>query len=174
MKFEKKNVSQGVKIPAAAMNISGFDPREGAEYHTLKDAVVVLKKRMNASELVRAAWSLQQLSAKLCTHLAMLCCPCDGCEECGGDGKTCHAYDALDFAVNFDIPDELRERAGIPEGAPLHVELLDDGEITISANRDGPGLWDIPAPMMQGFLAAGICPAGLEDMLETGETVYGA
>ena len=172
MKFEKDNVSQGVKIPAAAMNISGFAPDEAAEYHTLQDAVVVLKKQMNALELVRAAWSLQQLSAELCSHLAMLCVPHECCEDCSEDGESC-PYDPMDFTVDFEIPDELRERAGIPEGAPLHVELLDDGEITISMNHDGPGLWDIPAPMMQGFFAAGICPASLEELMESGEIVYG-
>ena len=77
-------------------------------------------------------------------------------------------------AVNFEVPDDLREKAGIPEDAPLHVELLDDGEITISMNHDSPGLWDVPVPMMLGFLAAGVCPSALEDVLEAGEIMYGA
>ena len=173
MKFEKFDLAEGMKIPRAALKLSGFGEHEAAEYHTLQDAVVVLKKQMSAPELVRAAWSLQQLSAELCTHLASLCCPHECCEDCSEDGESC-PYDPMDFAMNFEIPDELRERAGIPEGAPLHVELLEDGEITIAPNRDGPCLWDVPAPMMQAMLAAGICPAGLEALLKSGDTVYGA
>ena len=172
MKFEKHDLSNGMKIPVAAMQISGFGAHEAAEYFTLKDTVAVLKKQMTALELIRTAWSLQQLAAELCTHLAMLCCPREGCEDCCDDDGRC-PYDALAFAVNFEIPDDLREKAGIPEGAPLHVELLDDGEITISMNHDSPGLWDVPAPMMQGFLAAGVCPSALEDVLESGEVIYG-
>ncbi len=173
MKFEKHDLIDGMKIPVAAMQLSGFGTNEAAEYYTLKDTVVVMKKKMTASELIRAAWSLQQLSAELCTHLAMLCFPHESCNECSEDGEIC-PYEALDFALNLDIPDELRERAGIPSDAPVHVELLDDGEFSVSVNRNGPGLWDVPAPMMQGFLAAGVCPSALEDLLEAGESVYGA
>ena len=173
MKFEKHDLSNGMKIPVAAMHLSGFGAHEATEYYTLKDTVAVLKKQMTALELIRAAWSLQQLAAELCTHLAMLCFPCEGCEDCCDEDGRC-PYDALDFAVNFEVPDELLEKAGIPEDAPLHVELLDDGEITISMNHDSPGLWDVPAPMMQGFLAAGVCPSALEDVLEAGEIIYGA
>jgi hypothetical protein len=173
MRFEKHDLAEGAKIPRAALKLCGFEPEQSAEYHVLEDAVVVLKKRMNASELIRASWTLQQLAIDLCTHLALQCCPCMDCEDCSDDGESC-PYDALDFALNFDIPDELRELAGIPKDAPVHAELLDDGEITISVNHDGPGLWDIPAPMMQGLLAAHICPSALEGMLESGEIVYGA
>ena len=172
IQFEKTNSPNGVSIPSAAMKVSGFVPGEDVRYHTLKGAVVILKKRMNAAELIRAAWALQQLSAELCAHLAAQCFPCDGCAECGGDGERCIAYDPADFAADVDLPDELREKAGIPKDMPLHVEL-ENGKIVVSANRDGPGLWDVPAPMMQGFLAAGICPAGLEELLKTGEIVYG-
>lgn len=172
MKFEKISPADGVTIPAAALKLSGFTPGEDAEYHTLKDAVVVLKKQMTASEVVRAAWALQQLSAELCVHLAEQCCPCDGCADCGGLVRCC-PYSPLNFAVDIELPDELRELAGIEKDAPLHVELLDDGEISICANHEGPGLWDVPAPMMQGLLAAGLCPAGLEDALEQEDVIYG-
>ena len=170
IRFEKLNPTDSVTIPAAAMKLSGFAPGEDAGYHTLSDAVVVLKKRMNASELIRAAWALKQLSAELCTHLAMQCR--DGeCGECADPEKGC-PYSALDFTHDIDLPDELLEMAGIPKGAPLHLEL-EDGEVIISSNHDGPSLWDVPAPLMKGFLAAGICPGELDEKLKTGEMVYG-
>jgi len=172
MKFEKHDLAEGMKIPAAAMQLSGFGQHGRAEYYTMPDAVVVLKKNMNALEMIRAAWSLHELCAKLCSHLALCCCSED-CEACSEGGEIC-PYDALDFALELDIPDELRERAGIPAGVPVHAEFLDDGEFTISVNHDGPGLWDVPAPFMKGFLAAGVCPAALEKLLKGGEVVYGA
>lgn len=173
MKFEKHNLEEGMKIPVAAFQISGFGQHEAAEYHTLRDAVVVLKKHMSALEIIRAAWSLHELSAMLSSHLALQCFADEDCETCSKDGETC-PYEALDFALDLDIPDELRERAGIPADAPVHVELLDDGEFTVSVNHDSPGLWDVPAVFMKGFLAAGICPAALEKLLKGGEIVYGA
>ena len=167
IRFEMPDHTDSVTIPAAAMTISGFNHGEDAQYQTLSGAVVVLKKRMNASELIRAAWSLKQLSAELLTELAMLCR--DG--ECADPVKGC-PYNALDFTHDIDLPDELLEMAGIPKNAPLHLEL-EDGEVVISSNHDGPGLWDVPAPLMQGFLAAGICPGELDEKLKTGEMVYG-
>lgn len=174
MKFEKFDLAEGMKIPRAALKLSGFGEHEAAEYHTLQDAVVVLKKQMSALELIRAAWSLQRLCAELCTHLALLCDPCGACAECDKeDGNAC-SYSPLDFALDFDIPDELREQAGIPENAPVHVELLEDGEFTVGVNHGDPCLWDVPAPLMKGLLGAGICPAVLEELLKTGALIYGA
>ena len=49
MKFEKHDLSNGMKIPVAAMQISGFGAHEATEYYTLKDTVAVLKKQMTAS-----------------------------------------------------------------------------------------------------------------------------
>jgi len=172
MKFEKYDLAEGMKIPIAAMQLSGFGAHESAEYYTMKDTVVVLKTKMNALEMIRAAWSLHKLSAMLSSHLALHCFADEDCETCSKDGETC-PYEALDFALDMDIPDELRELAGIPADAPVHVELLDDGEFTVSVNHDGPGLWDVPAAFMKGFLAAGICPAALEKLLKGGEIVYG-
>ena len=48
MKFEKFDLAEGMKIPRAALKLSGFGEHEAAEYHTLQDAVVVLKKQMRA------------------------------------------------------------------------------------------------------------------------------
>lgn len=168
MKFEKECILGGVLIPPAAMRLSNFGDHEGAEYHTLKNCVVVLKKSMNALELIRAAWALQNLSAKLCARLVDRCSECDGkCGSCDGDCPYCDA----DFALDVKLPDEVREVAGISEDAVLHVEYPGKGQILLCENDDEPGLWDVPAPMMACLLSAGICPAALEELLESGEAV---
>lgn len=170
MKFEKHDLTEGMKLPAAAMQLAGFGAHEAAEYHTLMDAVVILKKRMNAMELIHAVWSLEGIIEELCANLLTLCRPCDGCQSCGGSEEDC-PYDELSYAAEVELPEELLEQANIPKDAPLHVEL-EEGRITLSVNREGPNLWDVPAPMMRSFLGMGVCPACLEAMLETGAVVY--
>ena len=165
MTIEQDNKTLGVKLPLSGMILSKLNPNDTLELHPLKDAAVVMKKYMNASELISAAWSLHRLSAELCAQLAVRCDRCTGCES------GCQ-FDELDYAVETDFPDDVKEIAGIPKDAPLHIEFHDDGEISFCVNHDGPGLWDVPAPLMQGFLCSGVCPAGLEKLLKSGETIY--
>ena len=127
------------KIPSVVLKMSGITEEDEMEYRTLQDALVLLKRRMSARELIRAAWSLQQLSAELCTHLALHCCPCDGCADDGENGRSCCPYCGTDG---------------------------------ICLPQDGSELREIPQPLWEGFLAAGVCPAGLEEWMETGEIVY--
>ena len=172
-----KNTTQnteraGLCIPTDALTAAGFSRREETDCLALKNAVVVLKKQMNALELVRAAWSLLNLSIELTEALVDECGQCNNGELCGTQQLGC-PFDPLDFATPIEIPDDLRELAGIEKGVPLHVELLEDGEITILPNRDGPGLWDVPAPMMQLLLKSGVCAGYLESLLKSGEIIYG-
>ena len=89
MKFVKETTSKGLQIPTAAMKLSGFESSGKVELHASEDTLVVLKQRMTAMELLRAARSLQQLATDLHVHLARVCGHCDGCDgECpfgGGD-----------------------------------------------------------------------------------------
>lgn len=167
--FEGKCPEADMKIPEGALRLSGFDSGEKLEYHPQANALVVLKKRMTALDLIRAAWSLRQLSDALTAHLVELEPQSDCCEDC----SSC-PYGFEDFAHEFNFPPEILERACIPNGAILHMEFPESGEICISTNQDGPGLWDIPSQIMRELLAAGICPAGLEMLIESGDLVYGA
>ena len=71
------------------MKLSGFESSGKVELHASEDTLVVLKQRMTAMELLRAARSLQKLATDLHVHLARVCGHCDGCDgECpfgGGD-----------------------------------------------------------------------------------------
>ena len=105
------------------MKISGFENGGKVELHASEDALVMLKQRMTAMELLRAARSLQKLAMDLHVHLARVCGHCDGCDgECpfgGGD--------------EVDLPDYLREEAGIPEKAKLFVSV-DEEEHTVTCS----------------------------------------
>ena len=70
MKFLKEPTDKGLHIPRAALNLCGFEAGEKVELHTAENALVALKGRMTAMELLRAAQSLQQMAVELHTHLA--------------------------------------------------------------------------------------------------------
>lgn len=55
MKFVKETTSKGLQIPTAAMKLSGFESSGKVELHASEDTLVVLKQRMTAMELLRAA-----------------------------------------------------------------------------------------------------------------------
>ena len=116
MKFLKVTTSKGLQIPAVAMKLSGFEPECNVEFHASEDMLVVLRHRMTAMELLRAAKSLQKLAADLHVHLARVCGPCDGCDgECPFEGGD-----------EVDLPDHLREEAGICVGELEERLILGD------------------------------------------------
>ena len=170
MNIDMKTTKTGINIPPAILEGSGFDPHEGVKVHALSDCVVFLKKCMNAPELIRAAWALFRLSSDM---VGALMSRCDGCGgQCGFENTEC-PYCQADFALDLPIPEEFRELAGLSEDAVLHAEFPEDGTILLRRNGGAPGLWDVPAPMMEGLLASGVCPGSLEEFLKSGEAVYG-
>lgn len=171
MKVDMTTTKNGAIIPPAALKSSGFGPHEGVECNALNGCVVALKKNMNAMELIRAAWALISLASDLTQALTDQCGYCDG--KCGSCNHEC-PYGQTDFSVDMQVPEEFREIADIPDDAVLHAEFPEKGGILLcESTGDPPELWDVPAPMMEGLLAAGVCPASLEMLLKSGEAVYG-
>ena len=84
MKFIKEITPKGLLLPVTAAWLAGLGPGEKVEYRVQKGAMVVLKGRMTAMELLTAARTLHDLSVELNSHLAKVCGQCDGC---GGDGE---------------------------------------------------------------------------------------
>lgn len=170
MKEESKNVYKNLCIPLSTTRRSGIKDGEEVRNYALANAVVVMKKRMTASELIKAAWALHRLSTELCVQLTRQCTKCEGqCGSCDGDCP----YSVEDFSLDMEVPEEIREIAGIADDAILHAEFPEEGGILIRENDGEPCLWDIPTPLMEGFLASGVCPASLEELMRSGEVVYG-
>ena len=166
MKFLKEPTDKGLHIPRAALNLCGFEAGEKVELHTAENALVALKGRMTAMELLRAAQSLQQMAVELHTHLAKVCGPCDGCEgEC--------PFETRD-EDEIGLPEYLREEAGIPADAKL-CAWVDDEEhtVTISEADYDHDLRDVPEEVLEMSRATGICVGELEERLIVGDTVYG-
>lgn len=164
MKFVKETTSKGIQIPAAAMKLSGFESGGKVELHASEDTLVVLKQRMTAMELLRAAKFLQTLVTDLHVHLAKVCGPCTGCDgEC-----------PFEDGDEVDLPDYLREEAGIPEKAKLCASVDEEEHtVTISEADYDHDLRDVPEEVLEMFKEAGICVGELEERLILGDVVYG-
>lgn len=163
MKFVKEHTGENLVIPAAALKVSGFEA-EKVELHALKDAVVILKGRMTAMELVNAIDALAQLSTELIVELSKACGHCDGCEDgCPFDE---------DEEDEIALPDYLREEAGIPQDAKLCAEV-EEGAVTIMEAGYEFDLRDVPHPLLQFFHMNGTCVGELEEHLIVEDIVYG-
>lgn len=82
MKFTKHITPKGLPVPAAALYRAGFQAGETAECHVREGTVILLKRRMTAGELLRAAQALHDKAVDLHVRLAQVCGPCR--EDCGG------------------------------------------------------------------------------------------
>ena len=148
MKFNKQINNGTLLIPGGAFKISGFEGGEKVEIHTLDSAVVVLKKQMTTMELIQAMDALHRLATELTVHLARVCGTCDDCE----DGCP---FDDLEDGM-LELPDYLREEAGIPAGAGYDHDLR-----------------DVPPYLLEMLGEAGICLGELEEQLMVGNLIYG-
>lgn len=164
MKFEKNATIKGAFIPRSALALSGFAEDESAALHALPGAIVLLKKRMTAMDMIRAVDALSQISTDLLTKLSKVCGPCDDCQ-----GEGC-PYEDVDGPI--DLPDYLREEAGIPKDAKLCAEVDEDEKsVTIYAAGHQHDLSDVPENLRPLLESLGICLAQLEEALISGEVV---
>ncbi len=170
MKFIKKITPKGLRLPVSAARLAGMESGEKAEYHTGDNAIVVLKGRMTAMELLRAAQTLQDIAVELRTHLANVCGSCDGCD--GACGEFCPV--AGTFEADVTLRDDLRREAGIPADAKLCTAVDRDAHtVSVFAADYDYDLRDVPKKILKMFSAAGVCLGELEERLIQGDVVYG-
>ena len=81
MKFIKEVTPKGLLLPVTAARLAGFSAGEKAEYHTLNGAMLVLKGRMTAPELLAVVHQLTSASAQLLHHLSQVCGYCEDCDK---------------------------------------------------------------------------------------------
>ncbi len=170
MKFIKNISPKGLRLPVSAARLAGMEIDEKVEYHIGDNAIMVLKGRMTAMELLRAAQSLQDLAAALHTHLAEACGYCDGCG--GGCGEFCPV--AGIFEPDATLRDDLRREAGIPKDAKLCATVdSDEHTVKLSVADYDYDLRDVPEQTLEMFAATGVCLGELEERLILGDIVYG-
>ena len=167
MKFIKKVAHKGLLLPVTSARLAGFEAGDKVEYHSLNGAMVVLKGKMTAMELLAAARSLQDLAIDLHVHLAEVCGQCDGCGE-----DTCPLLDFDDAGIT--LPDYLRKEAGIPESAKLCAEVdPENNAVLISLAGYNYDLRDVPPETLEMFINANVCLGELEERLIMEDTIYG-
>lgn len=117
MKFTQETTEKGLMLPTSALKISGVGAEGQTELHVLEDALVVLKGRMTALELLTAAHQLHQLTTELCGHLAKTCGFCTNC----GDG------------CPLDAPESEPEGQGLRGVPPELLEMFRAGNLCLGA-----------------------------------------
>lgn len=154
-----------VPLPPAAFTLSGLDGEGHYELRTGAGVLVVLKPRMTAMELIRAADDLHELSAELHAHLAGVCGPCDDCERCPYDNPA---------PEEIALSGALRAEAGIRENRKLCAEVdKEAGCVIISDAGYDHDLRDVPEDVREMFVCAGISLCDLDQHLREGDIVYG-
>lgn len=167
MKFVKEMTPKGLQIPTAALKLCGFEPEDSVELHTSADALVVLKQRMTAMELIHAAQHLHDLSVELHTQLAKAC---GACEECEGGCP----YDDMEGYGSLELPGYLRREAGIPEDAKLCAWAdRADNTVHIAVADFEHDLTDVPPTVLEIFAETGMCIGELEEHIMSEDIVYG-
>lgn len=151
MKFIKEITPKGLLLPVTAARLAGFNAGDKVEYHTLDGAMLVLKGRMSAPELLAVVQQLTSTSAQLLHYLS---------------------NDFEEEAVQ--VNEYLREAAGIPDGAKLCAEVDEEAHtITVLAAEHRYDLRDLPADLLETFMVVGACLGRLEEHLIAEDTVYG-
>ncbi len=167
MKFIKEITPKGLLLPVTAARLAGFNAGDKVEYHTLDGAMLVLKGRMSAPELLAVVQQLTSTSAQLLHYLSEVCGPCEDCDK-----DSCPYNDFEEEAVQ--VNEYLREAAGIPDGAKLCAEVDEEAHtITVLAAEHRYDLRDLPADLLETFMAVGACLGRLEEHLIAEDTVYG-
>ena len=167
MEFIKQKTEKTVKIAASAFTLSGFEDGEAMDVHCRQDAVVILKHKMTAMELIHAAHQLDELSTELVTKLALVCGSCDGCV----DGCP---YRDKDLGYT-ELPEHLRSAAGIPADAKLLAVPDADSESVIITRADYENdLRDVPPEMLDWLAEIKVCLGELEDHLKAGDLICGS
>ena len=167
MKFTRQATPKGVYIPNSAIKLAGFETGDDLELHVDESAMVLLKKRMTAYELVDAIQHLNSITTELLKHIAGVCGPCDDC--CDG----C-PFDDYEDGEEITLPEYLLEEAGIPENAKLCACVDNEtNSVTITAAGHDHDLRDVPRSIAEVFACAGICLGALEEQFIRGDIVYG-
>ena len=167
-KFIKGTTKKKLVIPNAVMELSGFEKGEPVDILAADDAVIVLKHKMSAMELIRAVDSVQRLAVELNGHLAQACGPCEACDNCGGEN--CPADPERTQTV---LPDVVREEIGLPAGTKLCACPGEEPGTAIVCQADYRyDLTDVPAWELTVLRNMGVCLSELEELLMSEDPVH--
>ncbi len=161
MKFTLDIGKKGLRIRKEILDASGFQRDAALDVCGSDHAIVIMKGKMTAMELVNTIQSLGGLAYQLSSHLAKICGPCEHCE----DGCP---YTKEETRIH--LSDGVLEQAGIPKGARLEM-LIGDHEIILS-EAESYDLRDVPPEVRKTLRQLGVCLDELDGLLAGGGIVY--
>lgn len=155
---------RAMSIPESALTLGEMAEESSLDLHAGQDVMVLLKPKMSAMELIRAAGALRHLAMELTLHLAKICGPCSDCSE-----------DSCPFEEGpIRIPGSIREEAGIPQEAKLCASVDEESHtVTVFQAEHRYDLEDVPEEELVLLQAVHTCLGELEDHLMTEDIVYG-
>ncbi|WP_320928365.1 hypothetical protein [Hungatella sp.] len=198
-KNQKTNNYPQITIPKAAFDLCEFTAADSLELHSGHSAIVLIKEKMTALELIEAAEMLREMASDLMVELAKACGLCDNCGEgnpqpcpdCQGDAvcamlngckdspTDCVSHcdlcgELLDESQRVQIPAYILEDADIPLGTKLEA-LYDEenDEIIVTESEIQQDISDVPENVIEILMMGGVCLASLDELIMTGEIVYG-
>lgn len=160
------NANNGIFIAAAILESGGLSADIPTEVHALSNAVLLLRGKMTALEVIQAAAALDKLAAELLEVVANACGPCSGC------ANGCPFEDGEPVEEELDIPDHLLEAANFPEGAVL-TATADPEARRIIVTAEEKDISDVPPEHLELLSAQGVCLGELNDKIVRGEIIYG-
>ena len=107
MKFVSKTSEKGLHIKPGELVLGSFPNGTGVNVHVENNAIVLLKSKMNAKELVSAAYALHEMAFKLLFHIWDVCGDCHDCSN------RCPFLEIYEDDDEITLPDYLRIEAGI-------------------------------------------------------------
>lgn len=157
-----------VVIPKEAISKAGFENAPVLSAYTEENAVIVLKEKMTAFELIGAVNALHEVSVGLLIKLAKTAGVCDDYCQCNDD---CFCCEMEEECEGLSIPLCLLEEAGISVFSALDIKT-EDGVIYISQSPDKPDMLDtMPQSILDTLVNSGICLKTLRQLIRSGETI---
>lgn len=167
MKYEilPPAAEQIVVVPHEAIKKAGFESSPILSAYTEENAVVILKEKMTAAELIKSVNTLQNISVELLARLIRAAGICDDYCDCRED---CFCCEMEEDCIGLSIPSCVLEDAGISAFSELKVEV-EDGAIYIRQAPEKTDLLDtMPQSILDTLVNAGICLKTFRQLVRNG------
>lgn len=157
-----------VIIPKEAIDKAGFKDVPILTAYSEENAVIVLKEKMTAFEIVGSVNALHNITVGLLIKLAKAAGVCDDYCDCDDD---CFGCEMKAECEGLSIPPCLLEEAGISVFSALDIKT-EDGVIKISQSPDKIDPLDMmPQSVLDTLVNAGICLKTLRRLIKDNKVI---
>lgn len=170
----KKAVAKHTEADTDKIEISGKMLKQSGisgtplDVFLVNSAVVLLKRRMTAYDIVNAIDSLQKLADTLTEGLEKIC------GECSEDECTEYCPMLKLNCEDITLPENLLLEAGIPTDAKLRASAdRESGCVVIFEADHAHDLRDVPENVLDNLEMRNVCFARLEQLLMEDNLIYG-